>query len=1235
MILDSHSKVSCPPEPWIVLGIADVLGVEDVTAIEYGRQSALYAGSQFIENIIGLGTQPLLTEFVNSTLTTGFGKFVKHDMVGHLSMSLYGKYLEQHNREMFVDKTPRYYHILNLIDEAFPHAKKVFLQRNPLDVAASYKATWGIPVDELTGEVLSANSYDFCHGLFCLESYFSLPSPNKYVLSYEALVRDPVEVASDLCKFLCIDFQPQMLEFYLKTDFSSSYGAAVVGDPRASKTPGPLDKKSIGRWKANLAPDELVKIMRLLGTKIFRKLGYSDVLDELSSMSIPLPASESAALRKGVIKRLLQQSQNGLGSQDTYLSIFKAFNLVHQERGLLENANRDLFANNEALATDREAKAQVIKRLSADLAAHDVDRNALRTANEALARSNEALATDREAKAQVIQRLLADVAAHDSDRDALRTANEALARNNEALATDREAKAQVIERLLADLAAHDVDRNALRTANEALARSNEALASDREAKAQVIERLLADLAAHDVDRNALRTANDTLARSNEALASDRDAKAQVIERLSADVAARDADRDALRAANETLARNNEALGTDRDAKAQVIERLTADAALRDADRDALRAANETLARNNEALATDRDAKAQVIERLTADAALRAADRDALRAANETLARNNEALATDRDAKAQVIERLTADAALRAADRDALRAANETLARNNEALATDRDAKAQVIERLLADAALRDTDRDALRTANETLARNSEALATDREAKAQVIERLLADVAARDADRDALRTANETLAKSNEAMATRISELTSQSLIREKKLFAKDEVIKTFAMRELERKDIFAGAADVAFHWKQTHIPPSYGSLLPSLQQAGIHVGIDTLEIVFGVSGGVETYMKMLVSALIETNHRVTLICLPDQLAALQSQFFDRVGYFVVRASRMMETSIRVTNKVRRQNKRLIATTSMVTFSRLKEDLGIDVLHSPVQIFSTLDFSVPAVLNLHDLQHLHFPENFRPSDIDARNHLYGLSAALADAVIVSSEFVRKDLINQMSVPASKVFTVPVTWNPMVESGLNEFSGHDARKYYNLPPCYALYPAQFWPHKNHVRLVEALRMVRERSPMADLKLVLTGYRGHSGWPAVAEAIQRCGLANDVICLDYVPVEHLAGLYKAALFCVMPSTFEASSYPVIEAQILGCPAMCSNVTSLPELMRDGAGLLFDPFSTEDIAEKMVQWLNNPADRDAHALRAMQKARTEHSLQNYVAGIGQVYNYVMKESA
>jgi len=276
--------------------------------------------------------------------------------------------------------------------------------------------------------------------------------------------------------------------------------------------------------------------------------------------------------------------------------------------------------------------------------------------------------------------------------------------------------------------------------------------------------------------------------------------------------------------------------------------------------------------------------------------------------------------------------------------------------------------------------------------------------------------------------------------------------------------------------------------------------------------------------------------------------------------------------------------------------------------------------------------VPGVLNLHDLQHLYYPEHFSEGDLETRNRLYGQSAALASAIIASSDFVRQSIVERMGIATSKVHTIPVACNPDVERGLESFSPEQARRVYRLPDTFALYPAQLWIHKNHGRLVEALARVRAQAPQHDLKLVCPGYRDLSGWGTVEEALDRHRLRDHVLFLDFVPTGHLGALYRLATFCVVPSLFEASSYPVIEAQMQGCAAMCSNVTSLSELMVGGAGLLFDPVSPEDMADKMLRWLNDPADRRAHAERGRRRAERCHSLAGYAEKILALYEQMLE---
>lgn len=393
------------------------------------------------------------------------------------------------------------------------------------------------------------------------------------------------------------------------------------------------------------------------------------------------------------------------------------------------------------------------------------------------------------------------------------------------------------------------------------------------------------------------------------------------------------------------------------------------------------------------------------------------------------------------------------------------------------------------------------------------------------------------------------------------------------------------------------------------------------------------IGIDCLQLCPGVSGGVEIYMEMLTKAICNQNeYYPVLICTSKQYKLYKKQFGDSVGYRI-HTPGFVVSLVEIMSKLLLRKNINIANYFYISFSDLKQRSHIDILHSPVQIFSRDDFHIPAVLNLHDLQHLHLPENFTAGDIEARNILYPKAAALAGKIIASSRFVADDIVSHGYANQAKVVVIPVTWNPSILEGASSFAAQKAREIYSLPEQYLFYPAQFWAHKNHWRLVEALSLVRQHDQGKNMHLVLTGNRKFSGWDKAYASIKAHGLQNIVHCLNRVPTEHLAGLYLASTFCVVPSTFEASSYPVIEAQLLGCPVMCSNITSLPELVANGAGRLFDPWSVESIAEAILDWIKEPKKALEAAKIAKIKVWAEHSQEAYAKSIAALYAQLLHE--
>jgi len=73
-----------------------------------------------------------------------------------------------------------------------------------------------------------------------------------------------------------------------------------------------------------------------------------------------------------------------------------------------------------------------------------------------------------------------------------------------------------------------------------------------------------------------------------------------------------------------------------------------------------------------------------------------------------------------------------------------------------------------------------------------------------------------------------------------------------------------------------------------------------------------------------------------------------------------------------------------------------------------------------------------------------------------------------------------------------------------------------------------------------------------------------------------------------LGFISAEDLGCLYQLAHIVVIPTRFEAASFPLWEAFLAGVPAACSTVTSLP-CQAGGSALLFDPNSIEEASDAM----------------------------------------------
>jgi len=258
--------------------------------------------------------------------------------------------------------------------------------------------------------------------------------------------------------------------------------------------------------------------------------------------------------------------------------------------------------------------------------------------------------------------------------------------------------------------------------------------------------------------------------------------------------------------------------------------------------------------------------------------------------------------------------------------------------------------------------------------------------------------------------------------------------------------------------------------------------------------------------------------------------------------------------------------------------------------------GVDVVHVPWQAPQYPDVvrRYPYVINPHDYQHEHFPEFFSSKELSVRRKVWYEVQRGAAAVVVHSMQTRDDAVKYLGVPEERVFYAP--YGPLATfPEVDETSARRMAERLKLPERYVFYPALMWPHKNHIRLLEALAHLKGRG--VDVNCIFTDTSGEH-WEQVRERIAALGLEQQIRAVGRVSPEEMGALYTLCTAVVVPSLFEQNSGPMLEAIHFGKAVAVSH---LPELVAslNGAGLVFDPESVEEIAAAIDQLWSSDTDR------------------------------------
>jgi glycosyltransferase involved in cell wall biosynthesis len=306
---------------------------------------------------------------------------------------------------------------------------------------------------------------------------------------------------------------------------------------------------------------------------------------------------------------------------------------------------------------------------------------------------------------------------------------------------------------------------------------------------------------------------------------------------------------------------------------------------------------------------------------------------------------------------------------------------------------------------------------------------------------------------------------------------------------------------------------------------------------------------------------------------------------------------------------------------------LIAAAAAGFAGRIGLFSEVDKVIAPIYSTYLLASSRPFAFTLHDLQDKHQPQNFTPLQRAWRNITNFLLTRAAARIVCESSHVESDIRAFFPATAHKVRVIaapPLTTfsNLSIPAPLQT----EAVTRLRLPAQYLFYPAQFFAHKNHLRLIDAFTQVAVEHP--GCQLLLTGRPIHDYNKVVARIRER-GLSDAVRLLGHLSDMDLAILYKCATLVVIPTLFESISIPMYEAFTLGTPVCVSNVVALPEQAGDAA-VLFDPYSINDMARRLSATLADPqlrlelVERGRRRIAGMTMQRYAEQLRQLLTEIG-----------
>lgn len=278
---------------------------------------------------------------------------------------------------------------------------------------------------------------------------------------------------------------------------------------------------------------------------------------------------------------------------------------------------------------------------------------------------------------------------------------------------------------------------------------------------------------------------------------------------------------------------------------------------------------------------------------------------------------------------------------------------------------------------------------------------------------------------------------------------------------------------------------------------------------------------------------------------------------------------------------------------------------------VENDIDIVYSISPVNFKTDL----PSFVTIWDFGHKDvpfFPEVFAKNAYDAREEQYSTLINRASKVIVSNTVAKQKALQYYRIQEDKIIINPL---PTPSYIFNTPADESVLQKFNLEKhAYIFYPAQFWAHKNHIRILKAVKLLKEKG--ISLKVAFSGSdKGNMDY--IKSQVKALGLQDLVVFLGFVSNEQIVALYKNTLALVYASFLGPDNLPPLEAMALKCPVIASGISGHKEQLKDCC-MFFNPLDENDLANQLERLI-----KDGYPSALMEKGYTcalSNSVERYL---------------